>query len=208
MTERHEGMREQVKRYCMPGIQYGSMTVVSAKDYDALADKLREAETARDQQGRYAVEMFDECNKRQKQINELEQERDEARSAAGQTAPAHYWATKSKELEQAIESKNDVIRTSGLKIVELEQSTADLTAKLAAAERNEHAAMLKIEQLEADNAALREAYNELIMAVARKFPNETRHQTALRYIRQAEKSSGDQQARKALGREALGREAH
>lgn len=32
----------------------------------------------------------------------------------------------------------------------------------------------------------KEDYNELIMAVVRKFPNETRHQTALRYIREAE----------------------
>lgn len=30
-------------------------------------------------------------------------------------------------------------------------------------------------------------YSELIMAVARKFPNETRHETALRYIRDAER---------------------
>lgn len=29
-------------------------------------------------------------------------------------------------------------------------------------------------------------YNELLYAVARKFPNETRHDTALRYIREAE----------------------
>lgn len=29
-------------------------------------------------------------------------------------------------------------------------------------------------------------YFELIMAVERKFPDETRHQTALRYIREAE----------------------
>lgn len=31
-----------------------------------------------------------------------------------------------------------------------------------------------------------EKYNELIMTVARKFPDETRHQTALRYIQEAE----------------------
>jgi len=30
------------------------------------------------------------------------------------------------------------------------------------------------------------AYHELIFAVERKFPNETRHETALRYIRNAE----------------------
>lgn len=36
-------------------------------------------------------------------------------------------------------------------------------------------------------ADLEEKYNELIMAVAKKFTNETRHQTALRYIQEAEK---------------------
>jgi len=30
------------------------------------------------------------------------------------------------------------------------------------------------------------AYHELIFAVERKFPDETRHETALRYIREAE----------------------
>jgi hypothetical protein len=32
-----------------------------------------------------------------------------------------------------------------------------------------------------------ELYNELLIAVGNKFSNESRHQTALRYIRQAEK---------------------
>ncbi len=36
---------------------------------------------------------------------------------------------------------------------------------------------------------LEKNYNELLMAVARKFPGETRHQTALRYIQEAEKSA-------------------
>ena len=40
--------------------------------------------------------------------------------------------------------------------------------------------MLKIAEVE-------EKYNELIMAVAKKFTNETRHETALRYIKEAEK---------------------
>ncbi|MDA3835144.1 MAG: hypothetical protein PF495_17305 [Spirochaetales bacterium] len=34
-----------------------------------------------------------------------------------------------------------------------------------------------------------EKYGELIMAVCNKYPNETRHETALRYIQQAEMSS-------------------
>lgn len=33
---------------------------------------------------------------------------------------------------------------------------------------------------------LEEKYNELIYAVATKYPNETRHQTALKYIKNAE----------------------
>lgn len=42
-----------------------------------------------------------------------------------------------------------------------------------------------------------EAYQELIYAVARKFPNETRHQTALRYIMQAERGSSQCESAKA-----------
>ena len=40
-----------------------------------------------------------------------------------------------------------------------------------------------------------EKYHELIMAVARKFPNETRHETALRYIRQMEETAPEQEAK-------------
>ncbi len=45
---------------------------------------------------------------------------------------------------------------------------------------------------------LQAQYNELLFAVARKFPGETRHQTALRYIHEAESraNSPDQQAAK------------
>jgi hypothetical protein len=38
-------------------------------------------------------------------------------------------------------------------------------------------------------AELQEKYNELIMAVETKFPNESRHETALRYIKSAELGS-------------------
>ena len=43
----------------------------------------------------------------------------------------------------------------------------------------------QIESLKSEN----EKYDELIMAVQKKHPDESRHQTALRYIRQAEKST-------------------
>ena len=36
-----------------------------------------------------------------------------------------------------------------------------------------------------------ELYNELFFSVGKKYPNETRHQTALRYIRQAEMPSSE-----------------
>lgn len=42
-------------------------------------------------------------------------------------------------------------------------------------------------------ADIRSKYDELIYAVESAFPNETRHETALRYIREAETSSGSDQ---------------
>lgn len=38
-------------------------------------------------------------------------------------------------------------------------------------------------------SGIRAKYNELIMSVGNKYPNETRHQTALRYILQAENNT-------------------
>ena len=38
-----------------------------------------------------------------------------------------------------------------------------------------------------DNYLLGKAYQELIMAVEKKYPGESRHATALRYIREAER---------------------
>jgi hypothetical protein len=34
-------------------------------------------------------------------------------------------------------------------------------------------------------------YNQLLMAVASKYPNETRHETALKYIKEAEQSRSE-----------------
>ena len=60
--------------------------------------------------------------------------------------------------------------------------------ELTAALRN--AAPALIAELEQAESRLREAqaqYDELIYAVAQKWPGETRHQTALRYIQSAER---------------------
>ena len=45
---------------------------------------------------------------------------------------------------------------------------------------------------------LRAQYEELIMAVSKKFPEETRHQTALRYIMERENSSNDSGAKQDI----------
>jgi len=52
-------------------------------------------------------------------------------------------------------------------------------------------AILSISILERDYIELRKKYDELIYAVGRKFPNETRHQTALRYINKAEEGNNE-----------------
>ena len=44
-------------------------------------------------------------------------------------------------------------------------------------------------QLKIESEGLKEKYYELILAVATKCPKETRHETALRYIFEAEKGS-------------------
>ena len=46
-------------------------------------------------------------------------------------------------------------------------------------------------QLANENDILKKKYNELIMAVVNKIPNETRHESALRIITQAETSSNN-----------------
>jgi len=66
---------------------------------------------------------------------------------------------------------------SPLDIYEAETATIDkLFLELSKFTKAKTASEIKITQ----------NYNELIMAVARKFPGETRHQTALRYIKEAE----------------------
>jgi len=44
-----------------------------------------------------------------------------------------------------------------------------------------------------DYQQLLDLYNELIYAVERKFPDETRHQTALRYIHETERTANNVQ---------------
>ena len=59
-------------------------------------------------------------------------------------------------------------------------------------------AKAEIERLECELASAKRNYMDLIMAVGEKYPNETRHQTALRYIRERETPSTDQAKCSAL----------
>ena len=47
----------------------------------------------------------------------------------------------------------------------------------------------ELQTLRDERDRLRRDYDELIMAVGNKYPGETRHQTALRYIQRAEEPS-------------------
>ena len=53
----------------------------------------------------------------------------------------------------------------------------------------EEAPKSELQTLRDERDRLRRDYDELIMAVGNKYPGETRHQTALRYIQRAEEPS-------------------
>ena len=73
-----------------------------------------------------------------------------------------------------------VIEASSSKFTAKEWSARRIQLREAVTDPHELLELLdKIDQLQA-------SYDELIFAVARKFPDETRHQTALRYIKRME----------------------
>lgn len=68
-------------------------------------------------------------------------------------------------------------------------TVAILVAVVVVTERAARASVKRVEESPPQHTECLEAkYMELIMAVGNKYPGETRHQTALRYIRQAEQS--------------------
>ena len=64
----------------------------------------------------------------------------------------------------------------------------ELEALVAHAGRARQWRELELETLLASYKDDREKYNELILAVGRIYPNETRHESALRYLREREAS--------------------
>jgi hypothetical protein len=55
--------------------------------------------------------------------------------------------------------------------------------------KHQQAVLAALDAALAEPDAIAAKYNELLMAVAQKHPDETRHETALRYITQAENQS-------------------
>ena len=85
--------------------------------------------------------------------------------------------------------------------------TAEFDSAIGYARKIEAAVLEKLSSVEpvaehvcalkrvADSWLVEAKYNELLLAVQRKFPDETRHETALRYIKTAEATSYTNAAR-------------
>ena len=89
-----------------------------------------------------------------------------------------------KNLKKEIESLRDTLAKKGSNYAMLEAENRYLHDLLR--------------RLEAENKELKDKYYELLYAVEQKFPGETRHETALRYIRQREENKGGNIPQQAL----------
>jgi uncharacterized protein Yka (UPF0111/DUF47 family) len=92
-----------------------------------------------------------------------------------------------RELEEAVKDWHKVADQRSEEIIRLESELDRLKADNIAMGKEAKNAMLEVAQLHARHAALVEKYNELLYSVGNKYPDESRHETALRYIRNAEK---------------------
>jgi DNA-binding FadR family transcriptional regulator len=110
-------------------------------------------------------------------------------------------ATLKEENRQHVESITAYYRIKADKdaeLTDLKERVRELEADLEGVQNSYKTGMELYLALKAENTVLRETYNELIMAVESKFPGETRHETALRYIQQGERRDSSP-AREALG---------
>jgi hypothetical protein len=85
----------------------------------------------------------------------------------------------SRELKEEIERRYNTY-------VELEKQLAAKEAEIEMLK----ASVYGVYELERQLAVKDALYHEILMAVESKWPDKTRHQTALRYIRQAERGNG------------------
>ena len=98
-----------------------------------------------------------------------------------------------RTLFQEYVAKNPKVMEDAEREMELTERIAELEAERDRLKADNPRMDLLIEmdrqnnELRARHAALVEKYNELLYSVGNKYPNESRHETALRYIRNAEK---------------------
>ena len=87
------------------------------------------------------------------------------------------WRDSSEHFERQWKHRGDLLRT-------VEEELAAVNASRDRWIEQYNFDCEKIASLTAEVKGLREAYNELVMEVAEKYPNETRHETARRYLRE------------------------
>jgi len=103
------------------------------------------------------------------------------------------------EFDRCIDEWAELVAQRNATIAALEQRINDLETNLFAATATVASLEDKLATVERERDQARAVYDALLFSVHRKFPGETRHQTALRYIRQAEQLATDGQTKQALG---------
>jgi len=100
------------------------------------------------------------------------------------------WHQNSKEELPAVAAQ--VIKNLRSRITDYENEIVDYDNKFSDVKFElllEQSERWKSEQIFAEHSSLQSLYNELLYSVSNKYPNESRHQTALRYIRKMEENS-------------------
>jgi len=73
----------------------------------------------------------------------------------------------------------------------LKQEKDDWKAEYEASNKERYEAEVKSKELQTENKKLKELYNDLLYQVQSKYPDESRHETAKRIIRQSEQGSSE-----------------
>jgi hypothetical protein len=101
---------------------------------------------------------------------------------------AELFESRVREIEEAVKDWHKVADQRSAEIIRLEAERDRLKERVEWFEKSGGVAVhAEVFKLRARHAALVEKYNELLYSVGNKYPDESRHETALRYIRNAEK---------------------
>ena len=95
---------------------------------------------------------------------------------------AEEWLNNPRYDPDRYDKTEDIICTLLAELEEAEKGWQDCADDYQSIGRELAAAQDQISALTAERDRLKEQYNELIMAVANKYPDESRHETTLKYI--------------------------